>query len=262
MRCRQGAGRRRPRGPLGPRLDVVGAADLHGHGRLAEGELTLPRLQGSLVPSFQRHRVPIRRQLCKRATQVHESPAPPGRRIDGHRGDVLVREDLVDQGTQPAAGTNLHEGAHAVLEHRLHALHEVHRRGQLAGQELAGIRRAVGVRRTRGVGVDRHGAAGQLDARQALGEGRSRLCNQAAVEGGRHREPPCLDLFTGQQILRPLDLVCHPGEHRLSRRVVVGNDQVEVMRLEEPLDPGELGNDREHRAPVAVAHGHELAPAP
>ncbi len=180
--CRSGQDRR----PLRLGLDIVGPADRycdggffarHGHHGLV-----------AFVPGGQANSMAEHGQLGQGAGQVGHTGTLAAGGIQGNGRMVPFSQDSLDQAGQPGAGAGLHKSAYTIGIHGLDLGNEFHWPGQLPGQQGLGC---VGIDRILGrgcIGVDRDGGFVDLDLPERGQKWYGCVGNQAAVEGGCHRQ--------------------------------------------------------------------------
>ena len=105
---------------------MIHSTDLHGKGGFLSAHFTSPGLEGTFVPPVERDCMTGRCELSQHAGQIYQARALSGGSVHGHDRDLFVRQNLLDESGQTAAGSDLDEGSDAVVEHGPHTLYEVH----------------------------------------------------------------------------------------------------------------------------------------
>ena len=173
---------------------------------------------------------------------------------------IPLAEDRPDEAGQAGAGADLHEGRDPVGREGLDLGDELHRPGDLFGEEGPGRLRVVRVWGRGGVGVDRHPSPAEGERAEGGTERFGGIGHEGAVEGRGHGEALAGELPGGEEGHGPFDLAARAGEDRLGGGVPVGDDQVEPLLGEGLHDEGERCGHRQHPPPVAVPRRHETAP--
>ena len=252
-----GPGRRCHGRSLGPRLDIVGAAQRDGHGRLLAG-----RRQGRLVPLVPFHQLDSMAedgQLGQAAGQVTDAGVLAAGGVQRHDRVAVLAEDRPDQAAQARAGADLHEGPDAGLVHGLDLGHEFHRPRQLPGQEFPGLGGRGGIFGGGAVGEDRDAAVRHGYVGQGRKERPGCVGHQGTVESGGHRQLLAGQLPAAAGREGPGDLCAGPGQHRLGGGVAVGDNQLETLFFKHPFHVCQGCGNRQHAALVAVSGGHQAA---
>ncbi len=184
-----------------------------------------------------------------------------GARLAGDRAVRAVAEDPGDQPGEDRAGARLDEDARAGLVHRLDLGGEGDRGADLGGEFGA---HPGGVRRVgRGGAVGPHGELGRTDplVREDLGESFPRRGHERAVEGAGHGDAPRPEPGRAQESYGRLDVRRRPRNHRLFRRVEVGDDDRGGCsgRVQGAYDGLGGGADGGHGARVVAGRGQDRA---
>ena len=161
----------------------VGAADLDrqvlaGGGRHRRGHLV------AVIPPLQIDRIAEGREVREgqgQAGQVAAITFARGR-IDRDRLMFAAVEDRSYQSRQPGAWADFEEGSGLHPVHRLDLGNELDRLGKLTRQQFPGALGVVGIKRSRGIGKDRHRAGLQIHRGQAFPEPRLCAGHEPAVE--------------------------------------------------------------------------------
>ncbi len=170
-----------------------------------------------------------------------------------------VAEDLADQAGEDGAGAGLDEDPGARLIHRLDLRDEADRGADLRGEfgpDGVGVV-AVGGRRA----VGPHGELGREE--RALGEGLCEAlagsCHQWAVEGAGYGDALGTETGFAQEAYGSGDRLRRARNHRLTRRVVIGDDDGVgcVGRLQGLFDVLGACRHRGHGSRVVRAGGFE-----
>jgi hypothetical protein len=185
--------------------------------------------------------------------------------VGEQREDVAaVAEHVLGETLQGALGADLDEHAHAAVVQGVQALDELHRGGDLAGEDIQHLGDGVRPHRvelTADIGHDRQARWRQAQPGerppQRLAGGR----DDRGVEGVAHRQRHALVAGGLEGGDRPLDRMACPANHGLVARVEVGDDHVAVDAGQDPLDLFQGGEHGRHAAVVGHRHPGHLAAA-
>ena len=152
---------------------------------------------------------------------------PRARALGGVKRDGLDRagQNRLHQITQHMTGADFDEGAHAIGVHRFNLAHEIDRLHNLVSEQLACVFFSLGILRTGGVGIHRQFALGELHLFERSGEGCARVRYQRAVKRCRYLQHAIADRACRQGRCRAFNLLGRSCEHKLFRRVAVGDHQ-------------------------------------
>ena len=184
--------------------------------------------------------------------------------VRGEAQDLVVAQHVGGEALQRVLRADLDEHPRALLVERVQALDELHRRGNLPGQDVEHLLLHVVAGRVElavDVGDDRQPRRLQAEALEGRPQRRARRRHDLRVEGVAHRQqerlvPALLEL--GHDLA---DGIGRAAEHDLVGRVDVGEDHVAVARRDDLLDLGQRRHHGGHRAGVADVEAGHLTPA-
>ncbi len=175
-----------------------------------------------------------------------------------------VGEHVVDEARQRALRANLHEEPNPRCVERLEPLHELHRGGDLTGQDVEHPGHRVRTARVElAIDVGHHRDARRRETQ--LGEGASqrlaRRRHDRRVERVADVERHRAETRGAESLDRQVDGVRAAADDRLLAAVQVGDHHVAADRRQDPLDLGERRHDRRHAAVVGHRDVGHLAAA-
>ena len=173
-----------------------------------------------------------------------------------------LTQDGRNQAGQPGARADFDKSPYTGGVHRFDLVHELHRPGQLPGQQCLGSVGAGRVYCRGAVGVNRNPGGLEIDLIQRGQERRRGIGHQRAVESGSHRQALAGEFAAGKDLCGPFDLGRSSGQDRLGGGVAVGDHQLQSFFGDDLLDGRQGGGNRQHAALVAAAGAHQAAAQP
>ena len=176
---------------------------------------------------------------------------------------VVGAEHVLDEAMQRALGPDLDVDARPGVVQGAQPLDELHRRRDLAAEDLDHLCRRGGgrVELARDVGHERNPRRLHVEPLERAAQRHRRRRDDRGVEGVADRDARGLDAHRRELRHRGLDGARRAADHRLRHRVDVGDHDVAVARVDHALDLLERAHHRRHRAVVLDLQVRHLAPA-
>ena len=242
-RAGQAEGRTRDHDRLGRRRGIVDPVRPGGSGR-GIGELESQRIG----------RVDAETRGVETAESLVEGSRITELGVVGRQRHHVVAEDVGGETLEGLLRADLNEHASALLVQRAQTLNELDRRRHLGGEQVKHLGDDVWPRRVEAAGHVRHDRDLRRPQLEPLQRAPQRLAggsHDRCVEGVADREHGGLEFALLELLDGRFDSFRRPTDDRLGRRVDIGDDDVAVGFSNDPLDLGERGEDRRHRAVVA-----------
>ena len=237
-------------------LVVVRAAEFDGEARC----LALARIVDLLVAIPQDGEVEL--ETCGehlRERQREHLHAVLATTIGRDDVEVIALERARHEVREDGLWTDLDEGAHASLVHRLELLDKAHRLRDLPGEQSTHLVGILGVHVCGAVGVDIELWRGERDLVEECLERCARITHQWGVERGRDLESLVLHPRVCQVPFDLFDRARGAREDDLRWAVVIGDHDIHAPFFEARDDRVDICNNRGHGAVEIRGSRHQLA---